>query len=120
GNAVRLAQGLEDLLFGAGAQIEEDFTNQLLVVRAALLFERALDDVAGHGSAADKDLPERFTLSRCKHQSLRMHGSKGHREVRVTFQAVLEPRDLEYLAAVLSRGGKLDPSEALLAAALEP
>jgi hypothetical protein len=61
-HAVGLREGLGDLVFGADAQLDEDFAEQLLVVRALLLLERALELLLLDQAASQQELTERFSL----------------------------------------------------------
>ena len=65
--AVGLREGLGNLVFGADAHLDENFAEELLVVGALLLLERALELLGLEKPFVQQELTERFSLKRGDH-----------------------------------------------------
>jgi hypothetical protein len=63
-----LRQRLDDLVFGADAELDEDFAKELLVVAALLLVQRAIKLLGLDQALGEQKLAERFSLERCNHR----------------------------------------------------
>jgi hypothetical protein len=99
-------------------QLDEDLAQQLLVVRALLLRQRAVELFLLDQAFAQQELAERFSLQGRDH--LLTHRLQSTRQIRVALKPVLQPRDLQNLVHVLLQVHELDLAEEVFAAAFEP
>ena len=65
GNAIRLGQGLDDLVLGRHAEFDQNLAQKLTVPALALLLDGLFDLILGDDSPGDQDLAQVSSRCRC-------------------------------------------------------